>query len=126
MLTLRLCFAAAASAALLSSCGLRSLSLIEQKLVGAWDGSGGEFTERTVYRADHTFEAGTMDYGRFRPYRSGTWHVKDDVMIEEFRVHWQPAPGQRPQAEINQRHISDVTEDRLVYASDRPFFVRAR
>jgi hypothetical protein len=78
--------------AALGSCQQRPLSPIEQKVVGTWDRTGMDFTERTVYRPDRTLESTMADGSGVLPFRSGTWRVEGDVLVEEFRVHWEPSP----------------------------------
>jgi hypothetical protein len=68
----------------------------ERKVIGTWDLTGMDHTERTVYRADRTMESEMSDGSGTHPFAKGNWRVEGNVMVEEYTVHWEPIPGETP------------------------------
>jgi len=86
---------AVAALSLFAACR-RPLSENEQKVVGTWDRTGMDHSERTVYRPDRTMESEMSDGSGTHPFAKGTWRVEGNVMVEEYTVHWEPIPGETP------------------------------
>jgi hypothetical protein len=122
----RLVAAAALVTLMLPACR-RSFAEKERKVVGTWDRTGMDSTERTTYRADHTMESTMSDGSGTEPFAKGTWHLEDDTLVEEFTVAWQPVPNETPPPKQNVRtHIVKFEPDKLVRESGRPPLVRVK
>jgi hypothetical protein len=66
-----------------------ALSEKERMILGTWDRTGLDFSERTTYRADHSLES-TFDGSAFA---KGTWRLEGDTLVEEVT----PAMAAHPQ-----------------------------
>ncbi len=113
--------------ATLHTCQQRPLSATEQKIVGTWDRTGMDFTERTTYRPDRTLESTMGDGSGVLPFRSGTWRVEGDILVEDTKVHWEPVPNATPfPREVTRTPILELTSDKLVYEKGRPSLIRVK
>jgi hypothetical protein len=122
----RLVAAAALFTLVLPACR-RPLSEKERIVVGRWDRTGIDSTERVTYRADHTMESTMSDGSGTEPFAKGTWHLEGDTLVEEFTVPWQPVPNETPFPKQNARiRIVKFESDKLVRESGRPPLVRVK
>src|SRR5436190_11744528 len=76
------------------------LSPIEQKVVGTWEYTGMDFTNRVVFSEDRTVTTLFPDSqapAKWVPAVFGTWSVEGDELVtkEQFRNPY-PVPGQTP------------------------------
>jgi hypothetical protein len=105
----------------------RPLSENERKVVGTWDRTGMDFTERTVFRPDRTMESEMSDGSGTRPFAKGTWHVENNVLVAEYTVHWEPIPGETPfPKQIIRTPILEFQPDKLLREKGRPSLVRVK
>jgi hypothetical protein len=103
-----------------------ALSEKERLIVGTWDRTGMDFTERTTYRADHTLES-TYDSSDPRSLAKGTWRLEGDTLVAEVIPPWQPVPNETPFPKQTYRvRILDFQADKLVGESGRPPLVRVK
>jgi hypothetical protein len=116
-----------ASAFLVFSACQRSLSSNEAKVVGTWDRTGMDATERTTFRPDHTMESEMSDGNGTQPFASGTWRVEGNILVTEFHVKLDPIAGETPlQKQIVRDPIIEFQKDKLVRGEGRPPLVRAK
>ena len=106
----------------------RPLSENERKVVGTWDRTGMDATERTVYPADRTMESEMFGVsGTWLPFAKGTWRVEGNVMVEEYMVHKEPIPGETPfPKQIIRDPILEFQPDELVREKGRSPLVRVK
>ena len=105
----------------------RQLSENERKLIGTWDRTGMDTTERTTYRADHTMESTMSDGSGTQPFAKGTWRVEGNVLVEEYTVAWQPVAGETlPSKQIIQDTIVEFQADKIVREKGRPPLIRVK
>jgi hypothetical protein len=113
--------------AALGNCQQRPLSPNEEKLVGTWDRTGMDFTERTVYRRDRTLDSTMADGSEILPFRHGTWRMEGDILVEEYQIHWEPVPNETPfPKEITRTPIIEFHPDKLIYEKGRPPLKRVK
>jgi hypothetical protein len=99
------------------------LSHKERLIVGTWDRTGMDFTERTTYRADHTLESSFGD----TPPAKGTWRLEGDTLVEEVIPPWSPVPNETPfPKQISRMRIVEFRPDKLVREPGRPPLVRVK
>jgi hypothetical protein len=104
-----------------------SLSENERKVVGTWDRTGMDHNERTVYRADRTFESEMSDGNGTHPFSWGAWRVEGNVLVEEANFHWEPIPGETPFPKKTLRiPILEFRQDKLVREPGRPPLIRVK
>jgi hypothetical protein len=119
-------FWAACSCTLLSACN-RSLSSAEQKVVGTWDRTGLDTTERTTFRSDHTMESEMTDGSGTLPFASGTWYLEGNILVTEYEVKMTPPPGETPfPKQIIRDPILEFQPDKLIREKGRPPLIRVR
>jgi len=127
MLSTSIAFLAAAATLLVISACHRPLSENERKVVGTWDRTGMDFTERTVYKPDHTFESEMSDGSGTHPFAFGTWKVEGNVLVEQATFHWSPVPNETPPPKQTIRvPILEFHPDKLVREQSRPALVRVK
>jgi hypothetical protein len=103
-----------------------ALSEKERLIVGTWDRTGMDFTERTTYRADHTLES-TFDSSDPSSVAKGTWHLEGDILVEEVTPPWQPVPNETPfPKQTNRIRIVEFQPDKLLREPGRPPLVRVK
>jgi hypothetical protein len=103
-----------------------ALSEKERLIVGTWDRTGMDFTERTTYRPDHTLES-TYDSSDPKSVAKGTWRLEGDTLVEEVIPPWQPVPNETPFPKQTYRMpILEFQADKLVREPGRPPLVRVK
>jgi hypothetical protein len=103
-----------------------ALSEKERLIIGTWDRTGMDFTERTTYRADHTLES-TFDSSDPKSLSKGTWRLEGDTLVEEVIPAWQPVPNETPfPKQISRTPILEFQANKLVREPGRPPLVRVR
>lgn len=107
------------------------LTPTEQKVVGTWEYTGMDFTNRIVFREDHTVTTLFPDSQReekWVPAVFGTWKLEGDelVTVEQFRNPY-PIPGQTPaRIETTRMKILEFAPDKLVREKPRAPLIRVK
>ena len=104
--------------------GCYRLSPAEEKVVGTWEFSGVDFTNRLVYRRDHSAEElYRRDDGlwsRIQPWAvlsRGTWRLEGDTIVSEREVVVDgPVRGEK---RVIRSPIAEFRRDELVRADGR-------
>ena len=112
-----------------SSC--QRLSPEEQRVVGTWEFSGIDFTNRVVYRNDHSAEElyprETGLLAKIRPWATlsrGTWRLEGDTIVSEREVVVDgPVRGEK---RVIRSRILEFHPDELVRDEGRSPLIRVR
>ncbi|SRR6266508_5230215 len=127
MLAARLCFTIAI-AAISVSC--QRLSPEEEKVVGTWEFSGIDFTNRVVFHRNHKSEVlHARDDGllaKMSPWAAmsrGTWRLEGDTIVTDEQILIGPEPRERRVTRIK---IFEFRPNELVREARRDPFHRVK
>jgi hypothetical protein len=127
MLATRLSFVLAIAAA---SFGCQRLSPEEEKVVGTWEYSGIDFTNRVAFHRNHKSEVlFAREEGflaKISPWRAvsrGTWRLEGDTIVTEEQLLVGPEPHERRVTRIK---IFEFRPNELVREPNRDPFHRVR
>ena len=127
MLRARLCFVLALAA---FSVSCQRLSPEEERVVGTWEFTGLDFTNRVVFRRDHSTEELYAREGgliaKISPWAAlsrGTWRLEGDTIVTDERPVIGPEPRERRVTRIK---ILEFRPNELVREGNRDPFHRVR